>query len=104
MEGLDKVNLLQLAMGRPNVNWNVLNILDDKLKSENSPKTLDIGSCSQHTVHGAFKDGFQKSSRKTDSLLKSAFWLLNDCRSRQNVYLTEGGLNTNRVIRALLGL
>ena len=47
---------MQLPMDGPNVKWNVLNILDDKLESENFPKTLNIGSCAQHTVHGAFKD------------------------------------------------
>ena len=45
-------------MDEPNINRNVLNILDDKLEPENFPKTLNIGSCAQHTVHGAFKDGF----------------------------------------------
>ena len=55
MKGLDKAKLLQLAMGGPNVNC----ILDDKIESENFSKTLNIGSCAQHTVHVAFKDGFQ---------------------------------------------
>ena len=52
---------------------NVLNILDDKLESENFPKTLNIVSCTQHTVRGAFKAGFQNSSWKIDNLVKSAF-------------------------------
>ena len=52
-------------MDGPNVKWNVLNIWDVKLlESESFPKTLKIGSCTQHTVNGAFKDGFQKSSWK----------------------------------------
>lgn len=50
IKGLDKAELLQLAMGEPNVIWNVQNILDHNLESEN---------CCQHTVHRAFKDGFQ---------------------------------------------
>ena len=92
MKGLDKVKLLQLAMDGPNVNWNVLNILDDKLESENSPQNLNIGSCALHAVHGAFRDGFQKSSWKTGNLLKSAFSLLNDSPARRDVYLTEGSV------------
>ena len=56
MKGLGKAKLLQLAMDGPNVKWNVLNILDDKLESENFPKTLNIGSCAQGM--GTFKDGF----------------------------------------------
>ena len=94
MKGLDKANLLQLAMDGPKVNWNVLSILNDKLESENFSKTIDIGSCAQHTIHGAFKDGFQKSSWKIDKLLKSIFWLLNDSPARRDVYLTEGNTIT----------
>ena len=71
MNGLDKAILLHLAMDGPNINWNVLNILKLYKNSEDS-------SCTQHTVHGALKDGFQKSSWKIDDLLKCAFWLLND--------------------------
>ena len=56
MKGFDKAKLLELAMDQPNVNWSVFNISDDKL--ENFPKTLNIGSFAQHTVNGAFKDGF----------------------------------------------
>ena len=55
MKGFDQAKLLQLAMDKPNVNRNVLNILDDKLESENFPKTLNIGSRAQHTVHVASK-------------------------------------------------
>ena len=71
-------------MDGPNVNWNVLNILDDKLESENFAKTF----------HQVFKIGFQKPSRKVDYLLKSAFWLLNDSPAQQDVYLTDAVVNT----------
>ena len=73
VKGIDKAKLLLLAMDWPNVNWNVCNILDDTLESENFPKTLNIDSCTQHTIHGTFKDGFQKSSWKKDNLLKTTF-------------------------------
>ena len=36
-------------MDGPNVNWNVLNILNDKLESKNFPETLNIGSCAPYT-------------------------------------------------------
>ena len=50
MGELEKNELLQLAMDGPNVNWNVLDLLDDKLVSDNFSKTLNISSCAQHTV------------------------------------------------------
>ena len=73
MRDLHKAKLLQLAMRGPNLNWNVLNILRDKLEFS-EPKTLNIGSCTQHTVHWTSKGGFQKSSWKIEKLFKSAFW------------------------------
>ena len=57
-------------------------------------RLLHIGSCAQHTIHGALKDGFQKSTWKIDKLLKSTFWLLHDSPARRDVYLTEGDSDT----------
>ena len=90
MSELEKNKLLQLAMDSPNVNWNVLDLLDDKLVSDNFSKTLNIGSCAQHTVHGSLKSGFQKSTWNMDKLLKSIFWILHDSPARRDVYLQEG--------------
>ena len=39
MGELEKNKLLQLAMESPNVNWNVLDLLDDKLMSDIFSKT-----------------------------------------------------------------
>ena len=52
---LDK--LIQLAMDRPTVNWKVLEMLDVYLEEKDDSKTINIGSCSQHVVHGALKTG-----------------------------------------------
>ena len=38
---------LQLAMDGPQVSWNVLKLLDDKLVSGNLSKTVNIGNCAQ---------------------------------------------------------
>ena len=48
---------LHLAMDGPNVNWDVLNKLDNKLVENRFSKTLNIGSCAQHIVHGVFQTG-----------------------------------------------
>ena len=40
----NREQFLQLAMDGPQVNWNVLKLLDDKLVSENLGKTVNIGS------------------------------------------------------------
>ena len=44
---------LQLEMDGPCVNWSVLNMLNNKLEENIFSKTINIGSCSPHTVHGA---------------------------------------------------
>ena len=46
--GLNEANLLQLAMDGPDVNWLVLNKLDDMLIANGHEKTVNISSCPQH--------------------------------------------------------
>ena len=65
LEKLEKLNLpskymLQLSMDGPNVNIKVQKDLQKKRKIENLPQLLDTGTCSLHTVHNAFKCGFEK--------------------------------------------
>ena len=43
------------------VYWKVLKILDDHLNEKDLPKTLSIGSCNQHILHGAFQTAVQTS-------------------------------------------
>ena len=74
----------------PQVNWNALILLDKKLVSENLIKTVNIGSCAQHAVHGALKIGTKYSEFDTDKILKSMFWLFESLPARGDVYLKEG--------------
>ena len=52
--GLNEANFLQLAVDSPNVSWIALNKLDDMLIANGHEKTVNIGSCAQHKVHGGF--------------------------------------------------
>ena len=61
ISSLNRGQFLQLAMDGPQVNTNILKLLDDKLVSENLSKTVNIGSCAQHVVHGALKTGMKSS-------------------------------------------
>ena len=56
-------------MDGPQVNWNVLKLLDGKLVSENLSKTVNIGSCAQHAIHGALKIGTKSSEFDTDKMV-----------------------------------
>ena len=52
-------------------------------------KTINIGSCPQHSVHGTFETG-ATSDWDVHKILKSMFWLLHDSPGRRNIYVTEG--------------
>ena len=81
---------LQLPIEGPNINWEVLGKLDDKLISDNFARTLHIGSCAEHIIHGFLKDGIHKSEWRFDKLLKAMFWLFNESPARFDVYRFEG--------------
>ena len=51
---------------------------------DNYSKTVNIGSCPQHTVHGAFKTG-ATNDWDVHKILKSMFWLLHDSPARKNI-------------------
>ena len=66
-------NFLQLAMDGPNVNWEVSTKSGEMLVKNDYSKTINIGSCPQHTVHGAFET---EATNVWDihKILKSMFW------------------------------
>ena len=73
-----------------NVNWFVLNNLDDMLITNGHEKTVNIGSCAQHTVHGGFQTGTSNAGWNIDKILKVMFFVLHDSRARREVYTQEG--------------
>ena len=74
----------------PNVNWLMLEMLDDKLEADNFARTLDIGICAQYIIHGARKESIHKTVWNLDKSLKSLFWLFNDSPSMWEAYSVEG--------------
>ena len=70
-ERLRNESLLQLTMDGPNVNWEVLTKLDDKLAEDGYAKTLNIGSCAQHTIHCGFQNRLVKMGWGLQQILKS---------------------------------
>ena len=69
--GLNEANFLQLAMDGPNVNWLALNKLDDMLITNGHEKTVNIGSCAQHKVHGGFQTRTSNTGWNIDKILKA---------------------------------
>ena len=61
-EQLDLKKLIQISMDGPNVNWKLLDsIAGDRSSNEQYPKLLNVGSCSLHDVHGAFRNGMKQT-------------------------------------------
>ena len=83
---LEDEKLLQLAMDGLSVNWNVL---DDQRAEKDLSKTLNIGSCSQHIVHGALKNGTTITEWSIVKILKAMYWILHDSPARRDVYMKD---------------
>ena len=80
---LDEEKVLQLAVDEPNVNWKVLEKLDNHRIENDFTKTLIIGSCSQHIIHGAFQND-APSNWNIDKILKAMYWMLHDSPARRD--------------------
>ena len=87
---LDRSKFLHLAMDGPSTNWAVLDLVDGILEDGGLTKTLNIGSCSLHILHGAFGTGIQSTSWKLGKLMKAMFKILDQSPARRDVYLKEG--------------
>ena len=90
LTNLTKDKLLQLSIDGPAVNWKVLELFEEKLESKDLRKTLNIGSCSQHSVHGALKMGMKIVNWNVQKILKLMFWILHDSPARKDDYMREG--------------
>ena len=87
---LDKNKFLHLAMDGPSTKWKVLDLLDGTLCDGGFTKTIDIGSCSLHILHGAFGTGIVLTEWKLGKVIKAMFKLLNESPARHDIYLKEG--------------
>ena len=57
LKHLDQQNLLQLSMDGYSVSWIALNIVSEKRNKIEFEQLMVTGSCSQHVLHGVFKNG-----------------------------------------------
>ena len=86
-EQLDMKKLLQISMDGPNVNWKLLDtIAEDRSSNEQYPILLNVGSCSVHVVHGAFRNGIKQTNWEIDLLLRSLHSLFNETPARREDY------------------
>jgi hypothetical protein len=55
------------------------------------PSLLNIGSCSLHIVHGAFKTGAQATGWNIVGILRSLYYLFHDSPARSEDYMKIKG-------------
>ena len=60
-------------MDRHNVKWDGLNKVDNKLVEDRCSKILNIGSCAQHVVRGAFQSGSSNTGWNLEKTFKGMF-------------------------------
>ena len=77
-------------MDGPKTNWKVLQLVDDALESGGFTRTLNIGSCTLHILHGAFGTGILYTKWELGKLMKAMFKILDESLARRDVYLGEG--------------
>ena len=83
ISGLSESKFLQLFMDGPSVNWVVLDKLDDLLVENGHTKTVHIGSCAQHTVHGSFQTRVANTGWDIGKILKAMYYILHDSPARR---------------------
>lgn len=90
---LNLVNIFQLSMDGPNVNWAFYDLLQQDISSETgmSASLLNLGSCGLHVMHNAFKSGVTASTWETSSVLSSAYYLFKDAPARREDFITTTG-------------
>jgi len=77
-------------MDGPNVNLKFLTELKTflkKVEDPTDPELFELGTCSLHVVHGAYKTAHDKSGWKMHEFLRSLYYLLKDFPSRRSDYI-----------------
>ena len=77
-------------MDGPSSNWLVLDLVDNRLVDDGFSRTINIGSCSLHILHGAFGTGIQSTGWNLGKLMKAMFKILDESPARCDIYLKAG--------------
>ena len=74
---IDVTKVVQMSMDVPNVNWKLHRLLMEHVAAADvhAPKLLDVGSCSLHVLHNAFKAGAKALEWETSDILSTLYWL-----------------------------
>ena len=88
---LKSKDLYQVSMDGPKVNLNFFKTFAADFKEDNFHSLIDIGSCSLHIVHGAFKTSAEKCEWDLKKFLKAAYTILHDSPACRGDYESVTG-------------
>ena len=83
---LNLENLIQVSMDGPNTNKKILRLLVESREKNSSPPLVDIGTCTLHSVSGAFKMADEKSI-SVGKFLGNAYHVFKDSPARRAMLL-----------------
>ena len=83
--------MIQVSVDGPSTNWKFFNLLQKDRVEKEQHNLIDIGSCSLHIIHGAFKTGAESAGWNMKAILKGAFTILSDTPARREDYISVTG-------------
>ena len=75
-------NFVQLSMDWPNVNWFSHNKFEANKRDNFNSGLVNVGSCSLHKIHNAFKEGAKESGWQIPQFLKALHLLFHETPAR----------------------
>ena len=81
--------MIQVSMDGPSTSWTFFNLLQNDRVEKEQHNLIDIGSCSLHIKHGAFKTGAESCVSNMKVTLKGAFTILDHTPARREDYITH---------------
>ncbi|XP_063234890.1 uncharacterized protein LOC134537894 isoform X3 [Bacillus rossius redtenbacheri] len=95
LAGVQPAAVWQIALDGPNVNLKFLKdfnyMMEKSADNEEDKKLIDVGTCSLHTVHGAYKTGHNKCEWQINNFLRALYYLFKDFPSRRADYTKSSG-------------
>ena len=83
LSGFDSSRMFQVFMDGSSTNWKFLDDLDKHRKGNEMSQPINIGSCSLHVIHGAFKTAIESTTWDIKETLKECWQIVHESPVRQ---------------------
>ena len=79
------------SMDGPSTNWKLFELIQKDREEKEQKKLLDIGPCSLHITHGAFKSEAEKNGWDIKSIFKEAYTILHATPAQREDFISVTG-------------